>query len=255
MTKHPDLVSSGPIPNIFPMSYQTIIDELLALENRTKAKILAGFFKTGSGQYGEGDVFLGITVPLTRGVVKKHGNQVSLSDIEAFLSSPFHEIRLAGVLFLVQRFEKAQSDEQEEVFRFYLDHTGRINNWDLVDQSAPNIVGAYLFEKNRDILSGLSRSENLWERRISVVATLHFIRKGEYDTAFSVIENLLSDRHDLIHKANGWMLREIGKRCGVDILEGFLRKNYPKIPRTTLRYAIERLTVERRKYWMGYGRA
>lgn len=138
-------------------------------------------------------MFLGINVPETRGVVKKYKSQISLTDIETLLSSSFHEVRLAGVLFLVQKFEKAPSTEQEEIFYFYLNHAQYINNWDLVDQSAPNIIGAYLFDKNRDILQKLSRSGNLWERRISVIATFFFIRKGDCSTTFSIIENLLPD--------------------------------------------------------------
>lgn len=232
------------------MLYQDITNELLILENSIKAKVLAGFFKTWPGQYGEWDRFLGITISVTRKIVKEYVYQVTLFDIEQLLLSPWHEIRLAGVLFLVQKFQKGDQIEQEDIFHFYLKHTKYINNWDLVDTSALHIIGAYLFDKKRDILKSLAQSDSLWERRIAIIATFFFIRKGEYMTTFSIIEILLWDTNDLIHKANGWMLREIGKHCGENILEGFLYIYYQKIPRTTLRYAIERLDTKRRKNWL-----
>ena len=158
------------------------------------------------------------------------------------------------MLFLVEKFKKASSGEQESIFHFYLRHTKQINNWDLVDLSAPNIVGAFLFDKERSILQELAQSENLWERPISIIATFYFLRRGDHSTTLSIAETLLDDTHDLIHKANGWMLREVGKQCGEDILEAFLEKYYFRIPRTTLRYALERLEINKKKYWMKYGR-
>ena len=182
--------------------------------------------------------------------MKKYILKTTLSDIEQLLYSPWHEIRLAGILFLVQKFQKGNQSEQESIFQFYMKYTRYINNWDLVDVSAPHIIGAYLFDKKRDILEDLARSPNLWERRIAIIATLFFIRKGEYKTTFLIIENLLHDTEDLIYKANGWMLREVGKLCGEEILEIFLRTHYQKLPRTTLRYAIEKMDEKRRKYWI-----
>lgn len=234
------------------MWYEDIIDEFSILRDPIKAQTSSRFFKTWPGQYGEGDRFLWITVPDIRKIVKKFAISITLPDIEQLLCSPFHEIRVSGVLFLVHVFERAEKEEQEWIFRFYLNHTKQINNWDLVDISAPRIMGAYLWDKNRDALQELSRSGNLWERRISIIATLYFIKKGDCDTTFSIAETLLSDKHDLIHKANGWMLREIGKWCGEKVLESFLMKYYHFIPRTTLRYAIEKLEPKRKKYWMEY---
>jgi 3-methyladenine DNA glycosylase AlkD len=222
------------------------------LANSEQAKILSGFFKTGKGQYGEGDVFLGIKVPIQRAAIKKYFN-LDLADLQKLLDSPVHEHRLSALLILVKRFELAvkAGDErlQEKAYEFYLKNSKNINNWDLVDLSAPNIVGAYLASKDRKVLYRLIKSENLWERRIAVLATFTFIRKMDFADILKIAAFLLKDKHDLMHKAVGWMLREAGKR-DESVLCGFLDKYAPKMPRTMLRYAIERLSEKDRKYYM-----
>lgn len=229
--------------------HSEIIRELHAIANREKAETLARFFKTGPGQYGEGDRFLGITVPQTRSVVRKYRNSVTFDDIEKLLASEYHEIRVAGVLFLVG----ISPSTPREAYEFYLAHAERINNWDLVDLSAPDVVGKYLLmhPEEVDILNRLAVSPSLWERRIAMVATFAHIRACEWEIPFRIARTLLGDPHDLIHKATGWMLREVGKRCGESTLESFLNQYVSVMPRTALRYAIERLPEERRRYWMG----
>lgn len=221
--------------------------ELKSLANPEQAKILQGFFKTGKGQYGEGDIFLGIKVPVQRMVVKKY-KDLSLADTEKLVSSKVHEERLIAILILVHKYEEGGENIKKEIFDFYLQNTKNINNWDLVDLSAPKIVGNYLLNKSRKILYKLVKSKSLWERRIAIVSTFAFIRNNEFEDTLKISELLLSDNHDLIHKAVGWMLREVGKR-DEELLKKFLDKNYKKIPRTTLRYAIERFEEsERKKY-------
>lgn len=226
----------------------TIIQELGKLGNKDKAAVLSGFFKTGKGQYGEGDIFLGITVPETRKVAQKYCI-LPLKDIKKLLKSSIHEYRLAALIILTNRFKKALEDEKGKIVEFYLDNTRWINNWDLVDLSAPNILGDYLYAKDKAVIYRLAGSDNLWERRISILSTFAFIKKGSLDDTLRVSEILLNDRHDLIHKAVGWMLRELGKR-EVQALERFLERHYRKMPRTMLRYAIEKLDEERRAYYL-----
>jgi len=215
--------------------------ELEDLADIEQAKNLQRFFKTGKGQYGEGDVFLGIKVPIQRGVASKYN--LSFEDIQKLLDSEIHEERLVGLLILIRNKNK------EGGFRFYLKNTKRINNWDLVDLSAPNIVGDFLLEKSKEVLYELARSENLWEKRIAIISCFAFIKNNQFDDALAIAEILLNDSHDLIHKAVGWMLREIGKR-DLEVEEGFLKKNYDSIPRTTLRYAIERFEEEKRRKYL-----
>ena len=214
---------------------------LRAYADPAKARLLAGFFKTGPGQYGEGDVFLGIMVPQTRAVVREF-RDLPLSDIAEFLASEYHEERLCALLLLVQRFGRGDQAERKRIYRFYLDHTARINNWDLVDLSAPNIVGEYLAEATASgtVLVRLAHSRDLWRRRIAVLATFAFIKRGRHVPTFNIAHILLEDRHDLIHKAVGWALREVGKQIGQDVEEEFLKKYYRRMPRTMLRYAVER---------------
>lgn len=220
---------------------------LKRLADPRKAKILRGFFKTGPGEYGEGDVFLGITVPVLRQVAKQY-RDLSLSEIRKLIRSAIHEERLLALILMVNRFDRAAEPERGALFRCYLASTRFINNWDLVDLSAPNIVGAYLLERDRGILARLARSRNLWERRIAMVATHAFIRRKEFGDTFRVARILLRDRHDLIHKATGWMLREVGKRDAA-AEEAFLRRHGRVMPRTMLRYAIERFPETcRRRY-------
>lgn len=225
--------------------------ELTSLANPKKAKDLSWFFKTGKGEYGEGERFLGITVPRQRQVAKKYIH-ISLTDIEKLLKSPFHEYRLTALMILVEKFKKSEDFEKKKIFDFYLAHTDRINNWDLVDCSARHIMGGYLSNKPHTILLKLAGSKNIWERRIAVISTLHFICEGRHEEIFLVAEKLLKDKEDLIHKAVGWMLREVGKRCSEEIEESFLKKHYKIMPRTMLRYAIERFPEEKRlKYLHG----
>lgn len=222
----------------------TVQSDLQKLGSPDKAKSSAWFFKTGKGQYGEGDVFIGITVPEQRVVAKKY-KDLSLTEIEKLLGSPIHEHRLTGLMILVLSFKKFP----KEVFDFYLMHTDRVNNWDLVDSSA-HIVGMYLADKtDRNILVKLATSNNLWERRIAIVATQTFIRSDDFSMTFKIAELLMNDTHDLIHKAVGWMLREAGKRDQT-AEEVFLQKHYKTMPRTMLRYAIERFSPDKKSFYM-----
>ena len=214
-----------------------------------KAKILEGFFKTRPGEYGEGDRFLGVNVPSLRGIAKKYKG-LTLSEIDQLLSSPVHEERLTSLLVLVQKYSKSQEYEKKEIVEYYLRNASRINNWDLVDLSAPQILGAFLLsEKNRRVLYKFSKSKNLWERRISIITTLAFIRNDQFDDALEISAILLNDKHDLIHKAVGWMLREVGNR-NISREELFLREHYRNMPRTMLRYAIEKFPERRRRAYL-----
>ena len=215
---------------------QRIINEIKAYIDPEKARILPRFFKTGKGEYGEGDRFMGVTVPNIRKVVKSN-KHVSLDMVEKLLQSEWHEVRMCAVLLLVEKFKK----QEEAVLEVYLRNTDRINNWDLVDLSAPHIVGGYLLDKSaRSLLYRLAKSESLWERRIAIVSTLAFIRNGPFEDTIAISEILLEDSHDLIRKATGWMLREMGKRK-LSMLREFLSKHSGMISRTTLRYAIEKM--------------
>jgi 3-methyladenine DNA glycosylase AlkD len=223
--------------------------ELALLADPAKAKVLQGFFKTGPGQYGEGDIFLGVGVPLLRRLVAKYA-MLDLPDISALLRSPVHEERFVGLLMLIQAYRKGDDAERKGIFNCYLGHTRWINSWDLVDLSAEHIVGHFLMERSKERLYRLARSEMLWERRIAMVATFHYIKAGEPDETLKVARMLIGDRHDLIQKAVGWMLREVGKRCSEEIEGAFLKEHYRAMGRTALRYAIERFTPEKRRAWL-----
>lgn len=226
-------------------SASVIIDELKALGDSRIASHSQRFFKTGKGEYGEGDVFLGIRVPVIRKCVRKH-KAVLIPDILILLRSPYHEVRLFAVLSLVVKYASTDdADIQTLIFKSYLSHTEYINNWDIVDSSAPQIVGAYLFSREKKPIYDLAYSTNLWERRIAVISTFYFIRRNEYKETLAISEILLFDDEDLIHKAVGWMLREIGNRDRTTE-EEFLLKHYKKMPRTMLRYAIEKFPEELR---------
>jgi len=231
-------------------AYNEIIKELRGLDNPEKAKLLAGFFKTGKGEYGAGDKFLGIVVPEQRKVVKKYAH-LELPDIQKLLQSPYHEFRLTGLLVLVEKITQADKQMQKEIFKFYLKNIAHINNWDLVDLTAPKIAGEYLLDKpeQRKILYKLARSKNLWERRIAILATFAFIRQDDFSDTLKIAAILLQDKYDLIHKAVGWALREVGKR-DQKTAELFLQKHLLKMPRTTLRYAIERFPEEKRRSYL-----
>jgi 3-methyladenine DNA glycosylase AlkD len=215
-------------------------------------RFLARFFKTGQGDYGHGDVFLGLTVPQSRKIAEQYAD-LSLVDIKKLLRSKIHEQRLVALLILVSQFTRAGAFRQTRIFRFYLAHSRLVNNWDLADLSADKIVGAYLFRRGSlGILEKFAGSSDLWQRRIAIVATFHFIKNGQSGPTLRIAKKLLRDQHDLIHKAVGWMLREVGKRCSQAEEERFLRKNYRKMPRTMLRYAIERFPRPlQRKYLAG----
>ena len=227
---------------------EAIKKELQDLANEEQAKNLQRFFKTGKGEYGEGDIFLGIKVPIQREIAKKYSG-LSLPKIQELLKSKTHEHRLTGLIILSNKYKESKEEEKVNIFNFYLKNTKNINNWDLVDITAPNIVGHFLFDKKKNILYDLARSADLWERRIAIVSTFDFIRKQEFQETLALSEILLDDKHDLIHKAVGWMLREIGKKDKA-VLENFLKQHYKIMPRTMLRYAIEHFPEEKRKMYL-----
>jgi len=207
------------------------------------------FFKTGPGEYGEGDVFIGVTVPQQRLVAKSYMH-LSLSEIEKLLHSKIHEQRLTALIILCTQYKKADIVAQKKIYDLYLANTELINNWDLVDLSAPNIVGEYLLDKDRTVLLNLAKSQSIWERRIAMLTCFTFIKYGETKNAFSIAEILVNDEHDLIQKAVGWMLREAGNRCGIAAEEEFLQAHYITMPRTALRYAIERFPEKKRQAYL-----
>lgn len=230
------------------MTLSNFIKELKTAGDQTKATVLGRFFKTGKGQYGEGDIFLGVYVPIQRQIAKKY-SALSLTDLQTLLDSKIHEHRTGALFILCDQFKKADEKAKEKLFKFYIKNSKSINNWDLVDLSAPNIVGEWLLKKDRKILYKLANSKNLWEKRIAIVSTLTFIRAKELDDTLKISEILLSDNHDLIHKAVGWMLREAGKRDEKK-LRKFLDKHAVKMPRTMLRYSIEKFNEPTRKYYL-----
>ncbi|MDP3987762.1 MAG: DNA alkylation repair protein [Candidatus Levybacteria bacterium] len=231
------------------MNSESVKKDLQKLSDPKKAKILSRFFKTGKGQYGEGDIFLGIPVPNQRRVAKRYVN-LPLNELEKLLNSKIHEHRLTALLILVDKYKKTRLDSaRQEIFDFYLKNTKNINNWDLVDLSAPNIVGNFLLNSNRNVLYKLANSKNLWEKRIAVLATYAFIKNNQFEDTLKISQILLKDKHDLMHKAVGWMLREVGKR-NQEIEEEFLKKYYKQMPRAMLRYAIEKFSEEKRRFYL-----
>lgn len=231
------------------MTTVSLQQQLKKLANPKKAIDVARFFKTGKGEYGEGDVFLGITVPEIR-IVAKQYKDLSLKEIQKLLQSKIHEERLLALIILVNQFKQADEDKQQQIFDLYLSNTKYINNWDLVDASAEYIVGAYLIKRSKTILKTLAQSKSLWERRIAIIATFQFIKQKQHEHTFIIAKILLRDDHDLIHKAVGWMLREVGKRISEAIEETFLQQYYQQMPRTMLRYAIERFDEKKRKKYL-----
>lgn len=213
-----------------------------------RAKVSTWFFKTAPGQYGAGDKFLGLSVPTQRRIAKSYLD-LALDDIAKLLKSPWHEERLCGLLILVAQFKRADETTQEQIFDFYVQNAHRVNNWDLVDSSAP-YIGRYLLGRDRAILCQLARSDDLWERRIAIMMTFAFIMEGESNSTFVIADILLHDEHDLIQKAVGWMLREVGKRVSQPMLAQFLQTRYQTMPRTMLRYAIERFEPARRQSYL-----
>ncbi|MBI4167542.1 MAG: DNA alkylation repair protein [Candidatus Aenigmarchaeota archaeon] len=229
----------------------SIKSDLAKAASAEKARTLRRFFKTGKGEYGEGDIFLGVTVPQQRNIARKYIG-TDLNELEKLISSKIHEHRLTALLILVEKYQKAVKNDRKKIADFYLENKKFVNNWDLVDLSADKILGDYIFDKDKKILHGLAKSQNVWERRISIISTFNFIKRNDFEDALKISEMLLQDKHDLIQKAVGWMLREIGKRDQKSE-EKFLRKHYRNMPRTTLRYAIERFDKKKRKFYMRTG--
>jgi 3-methyladenine DNA glycosylase AlkD len=228
---------------------EAIRSELRSVSDEAKARILASFFKTGPGEYGEGDLFLGVSVPGIRKIVKAHKN-AEMQEIQKLLRSKYHEERLAALLMLVELYQRGDESRKQDIYDFYLANTASINSWDLVDLTAPHIVGEYLHGKDTSMLTRLAHSKNLWERRIAILSTYHFIRQGDCRETLRIAKLLLQDPHDLIHKAVGWMLREVGKRCSIERECGFLDRHAAVMPRTMLRYAIERFPAEMKSRYM-----
>jgi 3-methyladenine DNA glycosylase AlkD len=233
------------------MALLPIQKQLRALASPEVARIQQGFFKTGPGQYGEGDVFLGIKVPVLRTLAKQQ-RDASLTTMQTLLDSKYHEERVFALLLLMQFYQRADEVGQQAAFDLYLGNTHRINNWDLVDISAPHIVGRHLQDRPRKLLHRMAKSASLWERRIAIIATFHFIRLDDFADTLQIAQTLLHDEHDLMHKAVGWMLREVGKR-DLASEEVFLKQHHRNMPRTMLRYAIERFPEPKRKNYL-YGK-
>jgi len=243
------------------MTLNQLKKDLCKYATRKRATNFSRFFKTGKDEYGEGDRFLGISTPNSRSLAKKY-KYLSLAEIQKLIRSEIHEERFIALLILIEQFKKVNQKDKEDIFKFYIKNTKYINNWDLVDISAHKIVGEYLLEnpycvtifkgqalKGSKLLNHLAESKNLWERRIAIVSTAAFIIKGKFGETLEIAEILLNDRHDLIHKAVGWMLREVGKRS-LETEEKFLEKHYKKMPRTMLRYAIEKFSENKRQYYL-----
>jgi 3-methyladenine DNA glycosylase AlkD len=236
------------------MAVRNIISELKSFGSPERAKHSLRFFKTGKGEYGENDKFLGCSVPQMRLISRKY-RDITVDDAILLLHESYHECRLVALLILVDKYSRAEKrkdeSEMKKIYSSYLNNTGYINNWDLVDSSAHNIVGSYLYSHPKEIstLFRLAHSEDLWEKRIAIIATFYYIRKGDFNATLNVSESLLQDKHDLIHKATGWMLREVGKK-NQDILEKFLDRYSKTMPRTMLRYAIEKFDEKKKKYYM-----
>ena len=226
------------------MIAKEVVNALKLVATEERRKVNEWFFKTGKGEYGYGDIFLGVTMPNIRRIAKKFSQEIFLQELTKLIQSPIHEVRLCALIILVNKYNK---EEPDRIYHYYLKHLNSINNWDLVDSSAPYIVGDYLYnnQEQSKILLEFSQSENLWVRRISIVSTFAFIKNNEFNKTLEIAKLLLNDDQDLIHKAAGWMLREIYKR-DKRIIKRFLRQNYVLIPRTTLRYAIERMDKEER---------
>ena len=222
--------------------------ELRQSGDESIARHSAGFFKTGKGEYAEGDRFLGIRVPVLRKLVKEYPD-LTIPQVTSLLRSRYHEERLLAVLMLVAHYNKAGDNDKRRIYDLYLGNTQYINNWDLVDSSAEHIVGAYLWERDKTPIYTLAGSESLWERRISIMSTYHYIKKNEFRDALRISKILLKDKEDLIHKAVGWMLREIGKK-DLPKEEAFLKTHYQKMPRTMLRYAIEKFPEKKRQGYL-----
>ena len=230
------------------MNLNELKKTIRANANKDHAKTMQWFFKTGKGEYGEGDKFVGIKVPVQRKIAKQFG-ELDLEDLQKFLNSQIHEERLISLLILVDKYGKADEKEKEKLYRFYKKNSRKINNWDLVDLSAPKIMGIHLLNRDKQNLYKFAHSKNLWEKRISIISTYSFIKNHDFNTTLEISDVLLNDDHDLIHKAVGWMLREVGKQ-DLYTLEKFLKPRYNKMPRTMLRYSIEKFPEKKRKKYL-----
>jgi len=231
------------------MTAVEVENELNKHENPTDAAFLQRFFKTGKGQYGEKDVFIGLRVPLTRQIAKKY-RDLPIVEIDKLLDSPIHEHRMAALVIMTERAKRAQPEEKKALYDLYLRRTDRINNWDLVDLSSRDVVGGYLQDRSRAPLYKLAKSKNLWERRIAIISTAKFIGQGDLDDTFAIAELLIDDQHDLMHKAVGWMLREAGKK-NESRLKAFLDQHAATMPRTALRYSLEKMNPNDKARYMG----
>lgn len=231
-------------------SIENIKLELNKHADPEKANFLPNFFKAGPGGYGEGDKFIGVKVPIQRKVARKYFKTLSLEEVEVLLRDPIHEYRLTALIILVNKFEKAKTaQERKNIKEFYLKNISYVNNWDLVDSSADKILGAYLFDKEKDILYEFAKSDNLWENRAAIISTYYFIKNEVFEDTLKLAKILLNHEHDLIHKAVGWMLREVGNR-NLDLELNFLKEHYKNMPRTMLRYAIEKFEPELRNKFL-----
>ncbi len=228
-----------------------IKEELQSHANLEKAKIYLRFFKTGKGHYGEGDQFIGLTMPEQRKIAQKYMN-INIQDLTPLVTSPTHEYRMTALLILTYKYKKANEDTKKEIYDFYIKHYACINNWDLVDVTAPNIVGEYLLDRKsrRRILYEFATSDHLWKKRIAIISTFTFIKNEDFQDTINIAEILLEDKHDLIHKAVGWMLREMGKKNEKKLLD-FLDKYHKTMPRTMLRYSLEKLDQDKKDFYMG----
>lgn len=229
--------------------YKELLDEIISMKNDESIAILQRFFKTGKGQYGEGDLFLGIRVPELRKISKKYFDKINIDECEKLLKNKYHEIRLLSLFIFILKYEK--ENNKKIIFDIYLSNTRYINNWDLVDLSSPNIVGSYIYNNNLDkrILYDMIKTHDLWNTRIAILATFYFIKNKDYKDIIKMSEILIDDKRDLIHKALGWMLREVGKRDKTTLVK-FLEKYSKKMPRTMLRYSIEKLSDEQKTIFM-----
>lgn len=237
------------LPSSSTITAQRVLTTLATMADATKARVAQGFFKTGKGEYGEGDQFLGIRLPTLRSLARDF-RDVGLDVALPLLKSSWHEARSLGLMLLIRIFQRGDETTQRKIYDLYLKHTEFVNNWDLVDLSAEHIVGRWLADKNRAPLTRLAKSKSVWERRIAILATFHYIKKGEYAETLRIAKLLLKDEEDLIQKAVGWMLREVGKRVSEEAEENFLQRYYRQMPRTMLRYAIERFAEPKRKAYL-----
>ena len=238
---------SNPLGAIFMTKLNQLKTELKKASSPEQAELLQRFFRTAKGEYGEGDIFLGIKVPVQRSIVKQY--TLTIPEIQQLLKSRIHEHRMCALFSLIEMYKKANPENKTKIFSFYMKNYKNINNWDLVDLSAPNIAGNYLLDKPKKILYKFAESDNLWKKRIAIVSTYAFIRENQLKDTYNIAMLLLKDKHDLIHKAVGWMLREAGKR-DTSALESFIKKHCRTMPRTMLRYAIEKFPEEKRRFYL-----